>query len=353
MRVVIIGDFKSGIGVSIDCRLIYKAFLKNYHLSEDMVHKIDTNFTEDECLTEYTSFKFKESDCVIFCMPLFDAWKVFLKGGLPANALSILIFQWELKNIDKSVISITSIFDKAFTISDFVASGMRKYDKAISSIYLPFDTEKYKLRHRRRKTDNVLMYCTIDWNSFISRKNPDILINAFKKFKCSFSDAFLTIKFNNVTDEQLFQRYGDVSAYGIDLITKRLSHEEYMQFILNQNILVSAHRTEGFGRVIGEAIMHGHIIVSTNYGGCVDYLNDDNSILVNGRLISVKNDEYFSPGGSKWMDVSEKSLIKAMTVAYKKEKFGNVDIKKNMESFAKLYSLDSFYYDLMEKINAI
>jgi glycosyltransferase involved in cell wall biosynthesis len=270
---------------------------------------------------------------------------------IPSFIYSVLIFQWELKNIEQSVISITSIFDKVFTISEFISSGMRKYDRRINSILLPFDVDKYNIKEYRNNINCVKYYYTMDWGSFVSRKNPDVLISAFKKLKLNLHDICLTIKFNNISSMELFERYGDLSDYGIKFITNRLPHDEYLKFLMYQDILVSPHKSEGFGRVIGEAIMHGHFVVATKYGGVLDYLNSDNSILVRGELKNLLPSEYFSFDGNKWMSISEDDLVTAMFSAYNKIKENKINFIKNKEIFEKKYNLNSFYKDIIRKLN--
>ncbi|MGH9582417.1 MAG: glycosyltransferase, partial [Bryobacteraceae bacterium] len=81
-----------------------------------------------------------------------------------------------------------------------------------------------------------------------------------------------------------------------------LRRPELHELIAACDSFVSLHRSEGFGLGIAEAMYLGKPVIATNYSGNVDFTKQDNSCLVDYRLVPVKPGEYLFPEGQVWAD---------------------------------------------------
>lgn len=87
-----------------------------------------------------------------------------------------------------------------------------------------------------------------------------------------------------------------INSFGLDekliLIDKRLSDNEIKNLIRSCDSFVSLHRSEGFGRGLTEAMYLGKPVIGTGYSGNLDFMNCENSILVDYKMIPVEKAQY-------------------------------------------------------------
>ena len=72
----------------------------------------------------------------------------------------------------------------------------------------------------------------------------------------------------------------------VHLIEQRLSPAERDGLMNAADCYVSLHRAEGFGYTLAEAMWLGKPVIATGYSGNLDYMNPDNSYLVDHRLVA-------------------------------------------------------------------
>jgi hypothetical protein len=79
-----------------------------------------------------------------------------------------------------------------------------------------------------------------------------------------------------------------------------LSALETKSLINASDCFVSLHRSEGFGRGTGEAMFLGRLAMATAWSGNLDYMTNDNSLLVDCDLVPVQTGEYPFGEGQRW-----------------------------------------------------
>jgi glycosyltransferase involved in cell wall biosynthesis len=65
---------------------------------------------------------------------------------------------------------------------------------------------------------------------------------------------------------------------------------------------VSLHRSEGFGRLLAEAMLMGKPVIATAYSGNVDFMTADNSLPVPHELVPVPDGAYPFGAGQSWAE---------------------------------------------------
>ncbi|MFT3998545.1 MAG: glycosyltransferase, partial [Asticcacaulis sp.] len=129
-----------------------------------------------------------------------------------------------------------------------------------------------------------------DVKSSPMRKNPWGALNAWlSAFPVPDKHASLTIKVSDLdpaTEAVLKQLIGQ--RPDIRLFTERLSDADMDRFIASFDILISLHRSEGFGLGLLEAMNAGVSVVATAGSGN-DFLNEDNGYPVPYRLIPIND----------------------------------------------------------------
>lgn len=131
-----------------------------------------------------------------------------------------------------------------------------------------------------------------DGRSSFHRKNIAASIEIFKLAFATGTPAELTIKSRNLP------RYPEAAAllneavkldHRIQILDSSMPHDALMSLIADHHILLSPHRSEGFGISLAEAMMLGTICVATGWSGNTDFMNEENSILLPYELDRIND----------------------------------------------------------------
>ena len=102
----------------------------------------------------------------------------------------------------------------------------------------------------------------------------------------------------------------------VRIVSETLDDSELADMYEAANCYLSLHRSEGFGRTLVEAMQHGLEVVSTDYSGPRDFLNEKNARLVHWTETPVNPGDYPYTQGSRWAEPSIKSAVIKLHEAY-------------------------------------
>jgi len=138
--------------------------------------------------------------------------------------------------------------------------------------------------------DGFRFLFAFDYLSVFERKNPLATIEAFTRAFPPGSGATLIVKsLNDDHDPAAHERVRAAAAahQDIHLLERRLSPSERDGLMRAADCYVSLHRAEGFGYTLAESMWLGKPVIATGYSGNVDFMNRENSYLVDYRLVPV------------------------------------------------------------------
>ena len=146
--------------------------------------------------------------------------------------------------------------------------------------------------------DGFMFLFTFDYFGGFRRKNPVGVVEAFKRAFRDGEGPVLVLKSVNGDKERAEQEElrraiggrGDVRI--IDGYLPVAQKNSLMGFC---DCYVSLHRSEGFGLTIAEAMSLGKPAIATGYSGNVDFMNEENSYLVDWEPALVGEDRFFPP----------------------------------------------------------
>lgn len=155
-----------------------------------------------------------------------------------------------------------------------------------------------------------------DMASSFARKNPIAAIMAFRQAFGDDASVRLIVKVANsqvfpVGMELLKKAVG--SARNVVLIARTMSAVEIDALYRQSNVLLSLHRSEGFGLTLAEAMLRGLPLVATNWSGNVDFLNSGNGFPIPYRLVPAEDPQgtYHHPS-MMWADADVNAAATAL-----------------------------------------
>jgi glycosyltransferase involved in cell wall biosynthesis len=163
--------------------------------------------------------------------------------------------------------------------------------------------------------EGFLFLFVFDYLSTVQRKNPVGLIEAFKLAFAPGEGPQLLIKTINAPLRPLAEEELLWAAHGredIHVVDRSLDDEELNGLMAACDCYVSLHRAEGFGLTLAEAMAIGKPAIATGYSGNVDFMNNENSYLVDYTISRVGPECEIYPPEGEWADPSVEHAAELM-----------------------------------------
>src|SRR5262249_44756241 len=144
-------------------------------------------------------------------------------------------------------------------------------------------------------------------NSFAKRKNPEGAIAAFRRaFGLARRDVALVVKtINGAHRPEEVSRLRNLVG-GDDRIIfmdEFFSREQVFGLQSVVDAFVSLHRSEGFGLGLAESMSLGKPVIGTAYSGNLEFMDRNNSCLVDYELVPIRKGEYlFDDDRFRWAE---------------------------------------------------
>jgi glycosyltransferase involved in cell wall biosynthesis/SAM-dependent methyltransferase len=144
-----------------------------------------------------------------------------------------------------------------------------------------------------------------DFRSVFHRKNPLGAIEAFRAAFPAHSGTSLVIK--SVSGDLFPAEARELAAAAaehpdVHLIGETVSAEIKNAMIASCDCYVSLHRSEGLGLTMAEAMYFGKPVIATAYSGNLDFMDADNSYLVEHSLVRIGPDAAPYPPEAEWAE---------------------------------------------------
>ena len=149
--------------------------------------------------------------------------------------------------------------------------------------------------------DAVIVLASLNLASSVERKNPLGTIAAFRAAFGSRADRMLVLKLGYPQHvPRDFARIAAAAAESpnIRLLTLTLPGAESHALTAAADIVLSLHRSEGFGLVPAEAMLLGKPVVATGWSGNMEFMDDSSAALIRYRLVPARDSRglYDQPG---------------------------------------------------------
>ncbi|MCS6851285.1 MAG: glycosyltransferase family 4 protein [Gemmataceae bacterium] len=227
------------------------------------------------------------------------------------NVYRIGFWAWELETLPPAWVSNARYLDEIWTLSEFSARAIRAaVDVPVRAMGIPVEVPSFPVlprSHFALPDDKFLFLFVFDMASILERKNPLAIIQAFERAFAGRPDVGLVIKYHRgEVDPGSTQRLRAAAERvpGVVLLDQTLSRLETYALMQVCDCYVSLHRAEGFGLTMAEAMLLGKPVIATNYSGNLDFMNSDNSLLVDYRRVPIAQTLPIYPQGAVWAEPS-------------------------------------------------
>jgi glycosyltransferase involved in cell wall biosynthesis len=232
------------------------------------------------------------------------------------------IWYWELQNFPKSWKKALACVDELWVGSHYIADGLKKIagDKPVHVVPLPIDFAPYlapptrdPLPHLSGKTIVFFMY---DIRSTHARKNPEAVIKAFKLAAHDDPDAALVIKINNSEawprSEAILKDLAK-DMPNVHFMHEKLSDQDMKNLMARVDIVMSLHRSEGFGLLLAEGMAAAKPVIATGWSANADYMTPESSILIDYKLVPVVDEQHsYDDYDAEWAEPDIGQAAKAL-----------------------------------------
>jgi glycosyltransferase involved in cell wall biosynthesis len=239
--------------------------------------------------------------CALFCVnpDMMYCVQPLIEASSATGAYKIGYWYWELERIPAAWNDHLAHLDEMWVATEFVAAAMR----AATSMPVIKITPPIAVRLSRpyRRSDfalqenRFLFLFSFDFLSFPKRKNPEGAVTAFRKAFGDRSDVGLVLK--SINGNHHPERLAQIEELAgrderIVMLDRFVSRDEISGLQSVVDCFVSLHRSEGLGLGLAESMYQGKPVIGTRYSGNLEFMNDDNSCLVDCELVPVRKGEY-------------------------------------------------------------
>ncbi len=223
----------------------------------------------------------------------------------------IAYWAWELPVVPDSWRAALPFVHEIWTLSAFTGDAVAKLLPTDSPIVLrvvpiPVAVSPPQASNRGRDSfalpqDTLVVLVVFNLASSMARKNPMASIAAFRQAFGDRTDRLLLLKIGHTEhypDDLDSIRGAIAGAANIRIETEILSSPDLHALIACSDIVMSLHRSEGFGLVPAEAMLLGRPVVVTAWSGNMEFMDADSAALVHCRMVPAVDDRgvYETPG---------------------------------------------------------
>ncbi len=250
---------------------------------------------------------------VLHVNPPMLPWVLFRQGRHLVRGRRVIgYWAWELETVSPPWHRGGALVHEAWVPSRFTASAVEKFMPGrVRVVPHPLAIAEPRPSARDRRSfglpaDAVIVLVSFNLASSFVRKNPLAAIEAFRMAFGTRSDRLLVVKVGNpeleASDFAILER-AVAGSPNIRLLTEVLSGPDNHALTREADIILSLHRSEGFGLVPAEAMLLGKPVVATGWSGNLEFMDETNAALVGYRLVPARDPRgVFEAPGAVWAE---------------------------------------------------
>lgn len=225
-------------------------------------------------------------------------------------------WHWELAGLPEDWRFGCDQLDEIWVPSQFCADAVRKsFAGPIHIIPHPVDVEGVR---RKGRSGGIFTALTIfNMASGFQRKNPLATVRAFRRAFGDDPTAKLVVKVVNpdhYPEGMAMLRAETDPAANIEVLVEVMPRKGVMELIAAADVVLSLHRSEGFGMLAAEAMLIGTPVISTDWSATAEFVSTECGMPIPYRLIPANDPQGCSHDPSQnWADADVDAAAAALT----------------------------------------
>ncbi|NRA30756.1 MAG: glycosyltransferase family 4 protein [Parvularculaceae bacterium] len=228
---------------------------------------------------------------------------------------------WELPNFPDEWCRAFQPLHEIWAPSQFVCNGIQtRTDKPVikipHAVRSPAGSRSAGRAALGIENHEVVIGVMFDTRSFMRRKNP---LSALQAFEVAFprpldSGVRLVLKGHGPLDDTRSRTFYARAASNPGVIVRHqtMAEEDIADLKAATDILLSPHRSEGFGLNIAEAMAAGKVAVATGWSGNMEFMNAENSVPLDYELRPLAPGDYPHAEGQHWAEPSHEQMVEEL-----------------------------------------
>lgn len=281
---------------------------------------------------------------------------------------NIAYWLWELEEFPQEWLGNMNLVDEIWTPAEFISNTLRKYtDKPVNTVpyagTAPTD-DSLNRKHFHLPEEDFLYLMMFDGGSRAERKNPDAVIEAFKRAYADHKEeqnvqkrkTGLVVKINEPesSEEDIAYIRQALAGYeNIHFICETLTKVEVNSLIKCVDVYVSLHRAEGFGLVLAESMIVGTPVIATNWSANTEFMNTDVACMVDARMVEIEKEIPPFKKGYHWADADIGQAAAYMRRLYEDQQYYDRIKKSAKQYIAERLSMERSSELMKKRISAI
>jgi glycosyltransferase involved in cell wall biosynthesis len=234
---------------------------------------------------------------------------VAMAGAKPfAGRRCIGAWAWELEQVPPSWTPGFGYVDEVWAPSRFVADAVAgAAPQGFQVRVLPHPVRPSGAAPDRAgfglPADETVVLTVFDARSGFARKNPIAAVHAFRQANAGGRAVMLCKAAGaEAAPEQMQALAREIGDAGdVRLMTDWLTGERMAALLASADIVLSLHRSEGFGLLPAQGMVAGKAVVATAWSANLDFMTTDNGVLVDYTLVPVRDPQGLYDGG-RWAE---------------------------------------------------
>ncbi len=213
----------------------------------------------------------------------------------------IAIWAWELETVPSGWITAMRAVDEVWVPSKFIADALKRAapEKPVYVVPPPMDVAAMPTAPRQdplpQFAGRPVVFFMYDVNSVHARKNPEAVIEAFRRATLNDSTPLLVLKISNdhvwpESYERVQKAIADIA--NVHIIREKLPYETVKDLLARADIVLSLHRSEGFGFLMAEAMAAAKPVIATGWSANTGFMTRECSVLIDYKLVPISDPQH-------------------------------------------------------------
>ncbi|RYJ02184.1 MAG: glycosyltransferase [Acetobacteraceae bacterium] len=290
--------------------------------------------------------------------------QAFAKSGLQPRRKRthrIGYWYWELDSVPAAWAGAVEQTDELWTATRFVGDALRsRFDVPVfefmPGVELPAFTRRSTAQFGIPPGQFTFLFA-FHMMSIMERKNPLGLIRAFRQAFAATEPVMLILKtsFGEKHPALIAELHAAAAEAGgkIMIIDRVFTMDETISLMDACDSYISLHRSEGLGLTMAEAMLLAKPVIGTRYSGNLDFMNDDNSLLVDHSLIEISKPTPPYDVGTRWANPSEAHAAQLMRRVWENRDFAAALGARAQADLRATLSMEAAGRRMAERLEAI